>query len=347
MNKVTLYKIGANDQVLQWSIGADNNVLVMQYGQLDGAIQTKTEVVEVNQSGRDLDAQVALQLNSRLNKQIDKGYCFSIEEAKANKGLNSLNLLRPMLAKKAVDVKDISKDSWLQYKYNGHRCLITNIDGEYIAYSRNGKVISSIGHIVDKLSIPEGHTIDGELYHHGTSLQTIGSWIKRNQDDTKKLKFIAYDTILDKPYIDRLGELHNYGTDTSVIEIAPIMVYSEHSIGEQLDIAIDQGYEGLMIRQNYYGYDAGNRSKSLLKVKQHLDQEFLVINIHESKDGWAILECLLPNNQTFRVSAPGSISNKKAILLNKLQYIGKYINVEFFDWTNDNKPFHPVATYWR
>lgn len=346
--KVNLYKYNTFDAPMIWSIWHEGNAIRISYGQLGGSIQTVSEVVETNLSGRGLDEQVALQIRSRINKQLDKGYCISLDEAEASKGLNASKLKRPMLAKKLRDVKNINYGkSWLQYKYNGHRCLITCIDGENIAYSRNGKPITSIEHIINGLVIPERHTVDGELYHHGTSLQTIGSWIKRNQEESKKLKYIVYDTMLDLPYNKRLDVLYQYKRSGNV-EIAPTQVFhGDMEIKPRLDQAIEKGYEGLMLRQDSYGYEAGNRSSSLLKIKKCLDEEFLVIDIVPSKDDWGILVCLLPNNETFRVSAPGTIDNKRNILYNKLQYIGRYVTVEFFEWTNDGKPFHPVAIDWR
>lgn len=346
--QVALFKYNVNDVLMLWTIRSEGNTLIINHGQVNGSMQTKTESVELNQSGRDLEAQVALRLQSRVSRQIDKGYCYSIEEAEASKGLNASKLLRPMLAKKFKDVKNVDfNKSWLQYKYNGHRCLITCIDGENIAYSRNGKPITSIDHILSGIAIPEGHTVDGELYHHGTSLQTIGSWIKRSQEESKKLKYIMYDTMLDLPYTKRFDVLYQYKRSSS-IDIAPTQAFHGNmEIKPRLDDAIDKGYEGLMLRQNNYGYDAGARSQSLLKIKKCLDEEFLVIDVLPSKDDWGILECLLPNNETFRVSAPGTIDNKRHILYNRQQYIGRYITVEFFEWTNDGKPFHPVATNWR
>jgi ATP-dependent DNA ligase len=350
MNGIALYKYNVNNALMLWIISSDGNTIVIRHGQANGAMQIKTEVVEVNQSGRDLEAQVALRMQSRVNKQIDKGYCASIEEAEASKGLNASKLLRPMLAKKFRDVNNIDfNDAWLQYKYNGHRCLITNIDGELVAYSRNGKPITSIDHILSGLSIPEGMTIDGELYHHGTSLQTIGSWIKRNQPESKKLQYIGYDVILNTNYAKRLDILHKHIGSSENVIIAPSQAcHDDLIIKDRLTDAINSGYEGLMLRQNKYAYAAGSRSQSLIKVKKCLDQEFLVLNVLAAKDAWGILECLAPSgDRTFRVSAPGTIDNKRHILYNRQDYIGKYITVEFFEWTNDGIPFHPVATNWR
>lgn len=346
--QVDLYKLDVFDVPMIWSIWSEGSTIFVSYGRLDGKLQVVSEVVEQNLSGRGIDEQIALQIKSRINRQLDRGYCISLEDAVASKGLNASKLKRPMLAKKLRDVKNVNyKESWLQYKYNGHRCLITCIDGENIAYSRNGKPITSIGHIINNIVIPEGHTVDGELYSHGTSLQTIGSWIKRSQEESKKLKYILYDTMLNLPYSKRFDVLYQYKRSGN-IEIAPTQAFHDDlEIKPRLDDAIGKGYEGLMLRQNHFGYEAGNRSQSLLKIKKCLDEEFLVIDVEPSKDDWGILICLLPNNETFRVSAPGTIDNKRNILHNKLQYIGKYITVEFFEWTNDGKPFHPVATNWR
>ena len=348
MDNVALFKYNASGALLLWTIRAEANKLIIMHGQVNGKMQTVEEEVEINKSGRDLLAQVTLRLKSRVAKQVDKGYCYSIEEAELSKGLNAAKLKRPMLAKKFRDVRNVDLDNaWLQNKYNGHRCIITNVDGEKLAYSRNGKPILSIGHILDGLDIPEDMFFDGELYHHGTSLQTIGSWIKRSQDDSNKLKFIAYDVMLDVPYSTRLDVLHKL-IRGKFADVAPTIEVNRHTnLTELLDEAISNGYEGAMLRQEKFGYDAGNRSSSLLKLKKFMDQEFLVLDVTPSKDGWGILTCLLPGDKTFRVSAPGTIENKTEILQNKQNYIGRHITVEFFEWTTDGVPFHPVATTWR
>lgn len=345
MNQVALFKYSATDAPMLWTIRAEGSRLIIEYGQLGGAMMTSTEDVEINQSGRDIESQVALRLMSRVNKQVDKGYCYTLEEAEASKGLNAAKLLRPMLAKKFKDVKNIGTDLWAQHKYNGHRCLITCTDGQNIAYSRNGKPITSIGHILDNIVLDEGDTVDGELYHHGTSLQTIGSWIRRDQPESAKLSYIMYDKIERNSYNVRMESLRSLTVKSDKLTFAP--TFRLTNVQDMLNESISQGYEGLMLRQNNFVYEPGIRSSGLIKLKKFMDQEFLVIGIHPSKDGWAILECLIGESDTFRVSAPGTIDEKTIVLNNKNNYLGRYINVEFFEWTDDGKPFHPVATYWR
>jgi len=343
----TLYKVTATGAIQQWSVIKQKKSLYIVYGQLGGALQEKIEDVEVNQSGRSLAEQIELRADSRISKQLDKGYCLSIEEAKLSVGLNAEKLLKPMLAQQLKNSKVDFNKCFVQYKYNGHRCLITNTGKDIIAYSRNGKIINTIKHIIDNLKILPGQTLDGELYIHNMPLQETGSLIRKVQFGNEKLQYIIYDEISKEKYESRLNSLCKISLPNNV-QIAPTLLPNRvNDMNEQLHDAISSGYEGLILRTNDKGYEAGKRSKSLIKVKKWLDDEFLVTNIIPSKDGWAILECQLKTGGYFRVSAPGTIQNKINILDNPSDYIGQKINVEFFEYTNDGVPFHPVAKYFR
>jgi hypothetical protein len=106
-------------------------------------------------------------------------------------------------------------------------------------------------------------------------------------------------------------------------------------------------YEGTIIRHTPAGYEDGKRSKSLLKLKDWRDEEFLVTNILPSKDGWAILECVQSNGSYFTVTAPGNMAEKQEVFACKENYIGKYVTVEFAYRTQEGIPFHPIAKAWR
>lgn len=355
----TLYKIDANNLIRVWSISAEGSVLIIQHGVLNGATQISTERVALNKSGRDIDQQVALAKQSRINKQLDKGYCNTPEEAMNSKGLNASKLAKPMLAQKFRNVKNIDfANCFVQYKYNGHRCLVTKQNGKLIAYSRNGKPINSIDHILKDLQwLPEGYTLDGELYLHSIPLQTISSLVRKNQPDSKKLVYVVYDFIsaMTMPYAARNSCLQDWsvGATTPSICVAPTFAFSESKmpIKERLAESIANGYEGLILRHGSTGYEPGKRSQSLVKVKQVLDDEFCIVGVRQSADGWAIFECnAMPRVSpaatvfdTFRVSAMGTMQDKYDTWMNRNNFIGKMLTVEFFEWTIDNKPFHPVA----
>ena len=349
---ITLYKLSSNKAMMQWSIDSINDVIFITYGQVGGSLQTQQETVKGGLAGRTLETQVQSRITSRVNKQLDKGYRSTQAEASILSNHNALNLYKPMLAQRAKDSSIIDpREFWVQYKYDGHRCLITKQDGEIKAYSRQGKWITSIHHILEDLDIPEGCTIDGELYHHGTSLQTIASWVKREQANTALLKLICYDVVINLPYKERHNFLSHDIEHNENIIIAPTGKIRD-SINETFLRAHSAGYEGLILRRKEGCYEAGKRSHNLLKIKAvdqtaGYEKEFQVVNIHASKDGWAILECTLPEGGTFRTSAPGTMQRKTEILNSSEDYIGQTVTVEFPNYTDDGKPFHAVATRWR
>jgi ATP-dependent DNA ligase len=342
----TLYKISNRGAMQVWEIWETSNAIKIRWGQLNGSMQLQTVFVELNQSGRSLPEQICLEIDSRISSQIDKGYCSTPEEAEKSIGLNAAKMYKPMLAQKMSDSFIDYKKCFIQHKYDGHRCLVTKNDGKVMAYSRNGKKIITIDHILDNLNISEGETLDGELYIHDRSLQEISSIVRRVQQDNALLEYVVYDLINTQTYENRLNRL--YGTTfPDNVRVAPTWHGSEvNDLKEELGRSIESGYEGLMLRANTHGYEPGKRSKSLVKVKRFLDSEFQVIGIFESKDGWAILECTC-NSGTFRVSAPGTISDKTDILDFQDYYIGKYVTVEYAGLTNSGLPFHPIAKCFR
>jgi ATP-dependent DNA ligase len=349
MKWTNLYKISTVGTTQVWAIGGDveSGQIHIKWGQLGGAMQEQVDKVQTNNSGRSIREQIILEMKSRIVKQQAKGYRTTTNEAKLFRNKNALNLPKPMLAQRFDKVSGIDYDAcFRQFKYDGHRMLVTKVNGELIAYSRNGKIIDTLDHILEGIQISEGVVLDGEVYHHGVPLQVVASWCKRKQPQTLKLNYFVYDVMMDAPYAVRLDFLRFLKLG-DFCQIA----HTWKNIGkvtEDLASAREQGYEGIMLRSHRGNYESGKRSAQLIKVKQTLDDEFAVVGIHESADGWAVLECVLNNsNQTFKVSAPGTIENKTMILKNRDEYIGKTIRVEYFSETLEGKPFHPVAMEWR
>lgn len=347
--KTELYQEDARGKMRLWTITNEDNVIIIEHGELGGVMQRKTETVRTGLATRTIEEQVRSRIRSRINKQYDRGYKDTIEGARLRKGTNALNLFKPMLAKPMKDVRNIDYDtSWAQYKYDGHRCLITKQDGKVIAYSRQGKLINSISHILDELDLAEGMTLDGELYCHGVPLQTIGSWIKREQDATKNLMYCAYDSVSEAPFESRLRTVQGALAFSKNALAAPTAPAGDASEVRQFFIAArSRGYEGAIVRWGEEGYEVGKRSKYLVKVKSVIDDEFQVIDMERSKDGWAILVCKTGEGVPFKVNAPGGYDEKLRVWNTRETWIGRYVTVEFSNLTKDGVPFHPVATRFK
>jgi hypothetical protein len=355
MNEHYLYRKHATG-IGSWRIWSEGAVIHIAHATCVGGSEVRhKETVTTNQSGRNLDEQIKLRINSRISRMRDKGYKDTIEEAQKSSG-NQLGLDRPMLAHPIEKVGRVSyAGAVLQKKLDGHRCLATRQDGDLTMYTRQGKELVTLPHIYKVLDqvIPEGVTLDGELYCHGVKLQTIGSWIKREQRDTLRIQFIVYDMISNDRYQDRHAQLSEILKDILDFPGQPVRVLPyRHYVDEDetrrwFREVRDQGFEGLMLRCDRRAYEPGKRSSGLLKIKEWQDGEFKVVGFDRSKTGWAILKCVTDQGVEFDCSAPGSVAEKMEVWENQHKYLGKKVTIDFAHWTDDNKPFQPTAIRWR
>lgn len=366
MEQVKLYRKNALG-IGTWSIRADDGYLVYKHATIEGGSEVvHTDKVETNKSGRTLAEQIELEMNSRISRMLDKGYKYLRTEALAG-STNQLGLLNPMLAQPQSSLVPFTS-AYCQPKFDGHRCMITNQGGDIIAYTRKGKPIPTIGHILQDFHwLPEGKTVDGELYLHGEKLQTISSLIKREQAGTKLLRYHWYDYVSLQVFSARLQSMekaqHRFPMKHS--EVVPSFKISSieqayklyHYFKDELK------YEGAMIRLDTVGYEDNKRASQLIKVKvaqgcKRDECEVQVIGMRASKDGWAILVVKtiaqeFPTSAspkpgvTFDISAPGSIPEKRKVLENLESYIGRKLTVEYAMLTDDGIPFHAVAMRWH
>lgn len=332
---------------------AEYAILYYAHAVTEGGVeQCHQEKICLNQSGRSLAEQTELEFKSRLSRYLDKGYKTSRSEALQG-ATNQLGLVNPMLAQPFERVQ-LSEDlvGYVQRKYDGHRCLITKQGGEVIAYTRRGKLIETINPILEDVAewLPEGYTLDGELYVKGYPLQAISSFIKRAQPMSEQLTYHNYDLVSGEKFTDRwreLQQLHQH-TQTPRIKLVPtVHVTSLQSVYELFKTFRSAGYEGAMLRRSLRGYEDSKRSDQLIKVKERADMEVVVLDVIPSKDGWGICVCRTVTGKIFNISAPGTVLEKTSVLQNKELYIGRLLTIEYANLTAEGIPFHAVALRWR
>lgn len=343
-----------------WRIWRDSeNVIKYAHASVEGGAEIVHEdTITTNQSGRGINDQVRLEMRSRISRQLDKGYKVSRDEAVAAGSTNQLGLLNPMLAHPIEKVPKaesmlIAYGGYVQRKYDGHRCLITRRDGEIYAYTRKGKVIHTIDHVIADVDrwLPDGATLDGELYIHGRSLQSLSSLIKAKQPDSELLRYHWYDVMAPSNFDVRYGLMQMwYGhVRDDRIELVPTTLVSSMDSAQKLFAQFrSEGFEGAMLRLPIAGYEDAKRSNQLLKMKAWQDEEVTVIGVAESKDGWAVLRCRRDSGEEFDTSAPGSVVEKTEVLTNfDAKYRGRRLTVEYANLTADGLPFHCVALRWH
>jgi DNA ligase-1 len=302
--------------------------------------------------------QAIKEAEARYRKQIKKGYRTEIPTDLTQMGCNALGLPHPMLALALKVVKSVlfAPLAYVQFKYDGHRCIATKQNGVVMLYSRGGEQITTMGHIATFLHdrLEEGEFLDGELYIHGELLQNIGSYIRKYHPGiSEKIVYYVYDTIMDVPYTQRLDTLRKRLVNASgpVFLARTEIVRSIEEALEFRDYAITQGYEGAMLRCPDKGYQAGKKSRTLIKLKLRDDAEFKIIDVVEGKDRIvngmhlkvACFICEVEPDKTFDVTAYGDQYDKDRAWHERESFMNQMLTVEFSGFTKDGIPWHPVA----
>lgn len=274
----------------------------------------------------------------------------------------------PMLAFKFKDIKNPEFPYYAQPKLNGVRCLV-KID-QSIKTELNVKLCSRGGQYYKILHLDHelctlfmklqqeadsfNFILDGEIYKHGIPLQDI-SGAARSEDSSmfasnNWLEYWIYDIIrIDKQEtqderLENLTILSKYVENNPHIKVInTYIVDNKDEVKHQHDIAIQQGYEGLILRNPKGEYEFNQRSRNLLKVKQYEDAEFVIIGckVDENKSIGESFCFILKNDindLTFSARPTGDIKLKEYWYNNINKYINKSATIRYFERSNDGIP---------
>ena len=395
----TLYSKDAKGKIIQWRVYNDGDVVVTEHGQLGGkqAINRDRALpTNVGRSNERLgEAQAEFEAEAAWTKKKKQGYFETIDEAKTTQVI--LPMLAHPLEKKSrnskgimvVKRREIEFPCHVQRKLNGLRCLaIVGQDGTVALKSRQGTLWTYLEHIEAEVAAfaQPGDILDGEIYLHGTPLQTINGWIKNGSDPhtaipRSTLQYHIYDLpshggswqerwteLLWRFSQVTLGPFQKSDTATVIgkggIQHGRLHLIETHVARDEADVkdfaakAVAGGYEGVIIRHLHHPYTFGKRKDALIKWKEFIDEEFLVENITSREyfdaDGksFPILDkCVCRNNQTeatFEVVPLGTIPEKQKMWEQRDQYIGQRLVVRFLERSIDGIPQgNPVGLGFR
>jgi DNA ligase-1 len=309
--------------------------------------------------------QACSEAQSKWTKQIErKGYVQ--ERARAEKGERNQANIPPMLAPTTgyeKNKKKISFPAAEQPKLDGIRCEAMIEDGEVTLWSRTGKPITAVPHIVRALKamFPGGGSVilDGELYNHDyhDEFEEICS-IVRDQteiDVEEIMQYHIYD-IMDEgmKQQDRLNLLEDLfnaaaaapGASKHLFRVPHVIVNSEAELWAQYERYMEELYEGGMVRNLDALYEPGKRSSNLQKIKKFDETECKIVAVNEGRGkmaGKAIFTCVYEDRQ-FDAKMKGKLSNLIQYLTHPELAIGKMLTVKHFGLTKANVvPRFPVG----
>jgi len=193
--------------------------------------------------------------------------------------------------------KKIAGECYVEYKYDGVRVIAIVQNGSATLHSRNGKLLENFPHIEESLSKPEfnGLVFDGEVM--SDDFQTLMKQVHRKEGAQTQDAYLAlFDMIT-------LDEFNAGGTDldakerrTRLTTIRPLFddniklvdvtlvnfdtAEGQAEFNKLNKIALDEGYEGLMIKPIKEGYKC-KRSHAWLKIKPFIEVTLKVVDLEE------------------------------------------------------------------
>lgn len=363
----TLYAYDSKGKIRQWDCRSEGNVVIVTHGLKDGKMQEKRTVCKAKNVGRSNETtpeqQADLEARSKWNFQIQReDYAEDVEKS----GLQ----LRPMLALDYTKVPHRVNwaDVYTQPKLDGLRLTagsrfhdVVNSTGEHELMTRKGEiydiphlmgVTKNLLDMVNEKCDGRCVALDGEAYIHGMPLQKITSLARKNQKGSEKLVYMLFDLVIkDMPFRERYDllkdTLEEYNRQNSPftreMELVPVdMVSSEDVMKHFHGVYTEQGYEGLMIRHASSEYKMG-RSPDLFKYKHFLDTEVKILEVWRDKNGNAVLTCQLKNGLTCKVTPKRTHDERKQMLKDAKDYVGKWITVKYQAETDDGNLQFPIG----
>lgn len=300
---------------------------------------------------------------------------------------DDLNNLKPMKAKPYKD-GIMRYPALAQRKINGYRCTIrleTIKEGEgMFAQTVTKPVLRTkeghrylIPHIEEEFialyETLEDKTIafDGELYIHGKLLADIKKHLimlnskgrlSTGSMPVEDLSFYCFDlSIAEHSQEERIlikdRTLSKYPNEleadkgTPIVNLLGEVIVSDSQCEGLRDTYLDEGYEGLIIRDLSSEYKFGGRQNNMLKLKRWITKEFEIVdvvlqNVTEDVNirSHIVFVCKNDvNDNTFETVPMGNEKDRQEYLTNKDKYIGKLATVKFTERTNTQCPFHSNA----
>ena len=376
---ITLLKIDSTGKIREITLRTAGNIIVRETGIYGGnLILTHTPCTGKN-IGRanetTPEAQAILEVNSCVAEKCNEGYVntegwfnsrltdlsfFSETEIKVKIQAGMTSAPQAMLAK-VYEPKyaDYINGVLCSAKLDGMRCIsVIPAEGEIVMWSRGGKKIDTMPHIMAELEILRSKgftgTLDGELYIHdkdADNFQDVMKAIKKYRQGMSELvEYWIYD------YIDSgmtaMNRVIKYaevrGAYLKNIRVLPQqLATTEEEVMEHHQKFLEAGYEGTMIKNCNSLYQQDKRSSDLLKLKNFSDKEFLIVGIlpMDRKPECGLALCALngiTDPRTFKATPKMSYANRKELLDNADKYIGSMATVSFFGLTDDGLPRFPV-----
>lgn len=346
-----LFGKDSKGKLREWRISTEFEMVVMEYGLLEGKKARKEIPCEAKNVGRANATtpveQAVVEAEAKWVKQKKSGYFETQAEALAYTPKN------PMLAKDYKDHKaKVTYPCYLQPKLNGVRMLTEKVGN---TWSKSGEPMAYPAGWVHLTAYAEATGgLDGELFAglRGLSLQEINSARQNDNEDTQKLRYYVYD--IPRPGIPfkervELMKLYVVAAPPEVVFVESFLVHSEEEGDALYQKWVDEGHEGAVYRSLEGEYEFERRSEHLIKRKPRPTAEGRIVKVVKDRIGQGLctVECL---NGEQKGQLVDMLMLKKAVdgmnarlYESALTLVGKTIEYAYEELSDSLIPTKPVG----
>lgn len=364
MKREPLYKKDRKGNMRVWWAEYGDTSYWTSSGILGGAITTtQSTVVEQKNVGKANETS----LQEQVLKEVDALYVYQRHQGKyhnsPDEAENGAIFVECLLADTYNKKKHVNFPYLGQPKLDGARAL--GVDGDTLQ-TRNGKLHVSCPHInADIERFQEeypGWILDGELYNHDLKhdFEKLMSLVRKSKNVTDevisetrdKVFLYVYDVIPPNPmtFEERYKFLKNnvYGKYEFIRQVPTIVINDVDEADAALANFMEEGYEGLMLREGDSFYQSG-RNKTLIKYKVFIDVEATLLDIEEGIGTWAgygKVAVIRHGDVVQKAGIKGNFAFTKQLLSDKDELIGTDVTIQAQRYSSDGKLVFPIVTYW-
>ena len=379
-----LYKANNKGKLSRWAVeirpeSMGTFSVNTTFGEDTGAQQTHVTMVNEGKAKRSPLEQAILLAQSKWNEKTQRDTYTSSSNV-----TDTVKVVRPMLAQ-TYD-KDKSGKGYTmpfplftQRKYDGIRCMCTYKNGEIVLESRKGVAFQLLGHLHEEALatlFPEASPLqelivfDGELYTPELTFETLSGLVRLTRTKAKsetsvkakanalglipKIEYHVYDfydpTRPHMPFSERHVELERRmglrnGT-TNIKKVPTLTASSWTDVKRQHDQFVQEGFEGIMLRDPAGTYEIDKRSKYLQKYKEFQEEEFRIVGYHDGEGidaGLVIWDCVTAEGHPFSAKPRGTQEQRRQWFAEADQHVGKLLTVIFQEFSTDGSPRFPIG----
>jgi len=321
----------------------DFSEIIIENGIVGEGISKKNHKRVIDIKGKHKERAIKRAKTIWLNKKRE-GFTENIEEVKMRS-----EILLPMRSSD-INIEKIKIPACIQNKLDGVRAMSHyNKELKRIEYiSRKGKELKNLNHI-DKivgnyLKKNPNIWLDGELYTNKLSFNEIKGLLQRKEytKEIEKIEYKIFDIYNpEKPdltYKERYEIIEGIKEIKEKDKVKCKKLTSIKEIEKYFNKSIEEGHEGIIIR-NYRGkYTPNKKNYDIFKKKEFKIGEFKIKGYKEGtgdSKGTIIFELKCKNiNKTFwavvKLSKEKSRELYKEVKKNEKKYIGKKIKVKYY-----------------